>query len=99
MKRILIILAILLMMASSCNTTSTNSQPTTQPVEIYGKPTKEVIHVVTNYRFDSDMGRVWASKIVIDGHELLVFGSGLANPPTVIHNMACPCMGVYNIEK
>lgn len=30
-------------------------------------------------------------KMVIEGHEYLVFSSNLANPPTVIHSESCPC--------
>lgn len=64
-------------------------------VGIYGDPPQEVIPTITEYRFRSG----WALKVMIDGHEYLVFGSVHAHSPTVIHNMACPCMNTYNAEK
>ena len=87
----------------------TSTQPDTPPqldtivqldttvgqVGIYGDPPQEVIPTITEYRFRSG----WALKVMIDGHEYLVFGSVRAHSPTVIHNMACPCMNTYNAEK
>jgi uncharacterized secreted protein with C-terminal beta-propeller domain len=68
----------------SCGDTTVNKQSTNQS----NRPTKEVIHVIADYRFEGD----YVSKIMIDGHEYLVFSSRVTHPPTVIHNMACPCM-------
>lgn len=30
-------------------------------------------------------------KCTIENHEYIIFGSKLANPPTVVHNENCPC--------
>lgn len=68
---------------------------TARQAGIYGDPPQEVISTITEYRFRSG----WALKVMIDGHEYLVFGSVRAHSPTVIHNMACPCMNIYNAEK
>lgn len=68
---------------------------TVRQVGIYGDPPQEVIPTITEYKFRSG----WALKVMIDGHEYLVFGSVRAHSPTVIHNMACPCMNTYNAEK
>lgn len=75
--------------------TSTQPDTTVRQVGIYGDPPQEVISTITEYRFRSG----WALKVMIDGHEYLVFGSVRAHSPTVIHNMACPCMNTYNAEK
>ena len=68
---------------------------TVRQVGIYGDPPQEVISTITEYKFRSG----WALKVMIDGHEYLVFGSVRTHSPTVIHNMACPCMNTYNVEK
>ena len=68
---------------------------TARQVGIYGDPPQEVIPTITEYRFRSG----WALKVMIDGHEYLVFGSARTHSPAVIHNMACPCMNTYNAEK
>ena len=75
--------------------TPTQPDTTVRQVGIYGDPPQEVISTITEYRFRSG----WALKVMIDGHEYLVFGSVRAHSPTVIHNMACPCMNTYNAEK
>lgn len=75
--------------------TSTQPDTTALQVGIYGDPPQEVISTITEYRFRSG----WALKVMIDGHEYLVFGSVHTHSPTVIHNMACPCMNTYNAEK
>ena len=74
---------------------STQPDTTVRQAGIYGDPPQEVISTITEYRFRSG----WALKVMIDGHEYLVFGSVRAHSPTVIHNMACPCMNTYNAEK
>ena len=68
--------------------TSTQPDTTARQVGIYGDPPQEVISTITEYRFRSG----WALKVMIDGHEYLVFGSVHTQSPTVIHNMACPCI-------
>lgn len=75
--------------------TSTQPDTTARQAGIYGDPPQEVISTITEYKFRSG----WALKVMIDGHEYLVFGSVRAHSPTVIHNMACPCMNTYNAEK
>ena len=75
--------------------TSTQPDTTARQAGIYGDPPQEVVSTITEYRFRSG----WALKVMIDGHEYLVFGSVRAHSPTVIHNMACPCMNTYNAEK
>lgn len=75
--------------------TSIQPDTTARQAGIYGDPPQEVISTITEYRFRSG----WALKVMIDGHEYLVFGSVRAHSPTVIHNMACPCMNTYNAEK
>ena len=75
--------------------TSTQPDTTARQAGIYGDPPQEVISTITEYRFRSG----WALKVMIDGHEYLVFGSVRAHSPTVIHNMACPCMNTCNAEK
>lgn len=73
----------------------TQPDTTARQAGIYGDPPQEVISTITEYRFRSG----WALKVMIDGHEYLVFGSVRAHSPTVIHNMACPCMNTCNAEK
>ena len=68
--------------------TSTQPDTTALQVGIYGDPPQEVISTITEYKFRSG----WALKVMIDGHEYLVFGSVHTQSPTVIHNMACPCI-------
>ena len=75
--------------------TSTQPDTTARQAGIYGDPPQEVISTITEYRFRSG----WALKVMIDGHEYLVFGSVRAHSPTVIHNMACPCMNTCNAKK
>ena len=67
--------------------------PETETVTKAGTGTTvDKIEVISDYGQISRNSQSWCKKIQVDGHEYLVFGSGLANPPTVIHNMACPCM-------
>ena len=68
-------------------------QPVTTQVQPQTTQSDKVAEVVVEYKIlpVGAGGRSWVDKWVIDGHEYLVFGSGLANPPTVIHNEACPC--------
>lgn len=80
---------------STQSDTSPQPDTTVQQAGIYGDPPQEVISTITEYKFRSG----WAFKVMIDGHEYLVFGSVRAHSPTVIHNMACPCMNTYNAEK
>lgn len=89
MKKILFILfSFLLMVACDSSEQNVTSTPKQQV------KSDNVAEVVTEYKIlpAGAGGRCWVDKWVIDDHEYLIFGSGLANPPTVIHNEACPCM-------
>ena len=82
MKRLIILLIILVI--SSCGNCVTKS------IEISPKEERERI-IVTTYKVDGTNRSTCVEKFVIEGHEYLVFGSKLANPPTVIHSESCPC--------
>lgn len=88
MKKILFILfAFLLMVACDPLEQNVTSTPIQQV------KSDNVAEVVAEYKIlpVGAGGCSWVEKWAIDGHEYLVFGSRLANPPTVIHNEACPC--------
>ena len=88
MRKILFILVMVLMMASCGDLTTSASVQTTRTEQ-----SDKVAQILVEYKIQpaGDAGRCWVDKWLVDGHEYLVFGSGLANPPTVIHNEACPC--------
>lgn len=57
----------------------------------YKGPEKETAEVLMKYNLKYSDHGTWVEKIRIDNHDYLVFGSGVANPPTVIHSEDCPC--------
>lgn len=90
MKKILLAFALLvtvllvtLMACSSRGTEQTQQKPK--------GPEKEYVEILVDYKIINANTRTWVEKIGVDGHEYLMFGDGLANPPTVLHNEACPC--------
>lgn len=72
----------------ACSPSSTSEQSTVQHPKC---PEKGYAEILVDYRIKNNDTRVWVEKMGVDGHEYLIFGSGLANPPTVLHNEACPC--------
>ena len=86
MKQILTIFAIVLMMVS-CSQPSQQRQPKFE----YSGPETGYAEILVDYRIHGTSGKTWVKKIAVDDHEYLMFGSGLANPPTVIHSENCPC--------
>lgn len=87
MKKILLVFALLTMLVA-CGPVQTSEQPMVQHPE---GPEKGYAEILVDYHIRYNDTRVWVEKIGIDGHEYLMFGSGLANPPTVIHAETCPC--------
>lgn len=87
MKKILLAFALLTTLVA-CSPTSTSEQSTVQKPK---GPEKGYIEILVDYKIINSNTRDWVEKIGVDGHEYLMFGSGLANPPTVVHNEACPC--------
>lgn len=88
MKKIVIALTAALMFVScdcDCDCLVDNSSKTTP------KPQKDTAITIMTYEIKGYEGTLYIDKMVIDGHEYLLFSSKLANPPTVVHNMACPC--------
>ena len=74
---------------SACSSPMTEqTQPVTQKPR---GPEKGHAEILVDYRIINANTRTWVEKIGVDGHEYLMFGDGLANPPTVLHNEACPC--------
>lgn len=86
MKKVLFVLTIMLMMVSC----SQPYQPG-QPKFEYSGPETGYAKILVDYRIYGASGKTWVEKIAVDDHEYLMFGSGLANPPTVIHSENCPC--------
>lgn len=86
MKKILFALTLLFLLVGCGQPVNTQVQPQITQSD-------KVANVLVEYKIHpaGASGRCWVDKWEIDGHEYLVFGSGLANPPTVIHNEACPC--------
>ena len=87
MKKILLVLALLTTLVA-CSPAPTSEQPMVQKQR---GPEKGYAEILVDYKIINRDTRTWVEKIGVDGHEYLMFGSGLANPPTVIHNEACPC--------
>lgn len=85
MKKILLAFALLvtLMACSNPGTEQTQQKPK--------GPEKGYAEILVVYKIINADTRTWVEKIGVDGHEYLMFGSGLANPPTVIHSEKCPC--------
>ena len=89
MKKLLLALALLATMVA-CSPTPTPEQ--TQTVEQNpNDPEKGYAEILVDYKIINSDTRDWVKKIRVDGCEYLMFGSGLANPPTVIHSEKCPC--------
>lgn len=95
-KKILTILMGVLIIAfnvaivvSACN--GPNTEQTQTVVQNRKGPEIGYAEILVDYKIKHNDTRVWAEKIRIDDHDYLMFGSGLANPPTVVHNEACPC--------
>ena len=77
MKKLILILLTAILL--SCN----NTQITTTDE-------KEII-TFSEYRIIGSNYYRSIEKCTIEGHEYIIFGSKLANPPTVVHNENCPC--------
>lgn len=88
MKKILFILTLLFLLVGCDQSQSVTTQVQPQTIQ-----SDKVAKVLVDYKIQptGSSGRCWVDKWEVDGHEYLIFGSGLANPPTVIHNEACPC--------
>lgn len=71
-------------------------EQTQQVVQNPKGPEKGYAEILVDYKIKHSDTRVWAEKIRIDDHDYLMFGSGLANPPTVIHSENCPCKQTAN---
>lgn len=86
MKKILFALTLLFLLVGC-------GQPVTTQVQPQTTQSDNVAKILVEYKIQpaGESGRCWVDKWEVDDHEYLVFGSGLANPPTVIHNEACPC--------
>ncbi len=54
-------------------------------------PEKGYAEILVDYKIKHSNTKVWVEKIRVDDHDYLLFGSALANPPTVIHSENCPC--------
>lgn len=100
-KKILTILMGVLIIAfnvaivvSACN--GPNTEQTQPVVQNQRCPKKEYAEILVDYKIKHNDTRVWAEKIRVDDHEYLLFGSSLANPPTVIHSENCPCKQTTN---
>lgn len=87
MKKILLALALLTTLVA-CSPTSTSEQPTVQKPK---GPEKGYAEILVDYKIKHADTKTWVEKIRVDGCDYLMFGSGLANPPTVIHSEKCPC--------
>lgn len=85
MKKILLALALLTTLVACSN-------PGTEQTQQKPKgPEKGYAEILVDYKIKHSDTRVWVEKIMVDDCEYLMFGSGLANPPTVIHSEKCPC--------
>ena len=86
MKKIVIALTAALMFVScGCDCLVDNSSETTP------KPQRDTATTIMSYKIKGYEDALYIDKMTIDGHEYLLFSSKLANSPTVVHNMACPC--------
>ena len=72
---------ILALLVTACSQEKDEPKPTPVADEIS----------VTHYEINGSQMYRSVEKFVIEGHEYLVFGAKLANPPTVVHNENCPC--------
>lgn len=87
MKKILLAFALLTALVA-CSPAPTSEQSTVQ----YPRgPEKGYAEILVDYKIKHNDTRVWVEKISVDNHDYLMFGSSLANPPTVIHSENCPC--------
>ena len=66
-------------------------EQTQQVVQNSRGPEKGYAEILVDYKIKHSDTRVWVEKIMVDDHDYLMFGSALANPPTVIHSENCPC--------
>jgi len=89
MKKLLLAFVLLATMVA-CSPTPTPEQTQTVEQNPNG-PEKGYAEILVDYRIINANTRTWVEKIRVDDHDYLMFGSGLANPPTVLHNEACPC--------
>ena len=89
MKKLLLALTLLATLVA-CSPTPTPEQTQTVEQNPNG-PEKGYAKILVDYRIINSDTRDWVKKIRVDGCEYLMFGSGLANPPTVIHSEKCPC--------
>jgi hypothetical protein len=88
MKKILLVFTLLVTLVACSGPAPEQTQ---QVVQNPKGPEKGYAEILVNYKIKHSDTRVWAEKIRIDDHDYLMFGSGLANPPTVIHSENCPC--------
>ena len=88
MKKILLVFALLVTLVACGGPVPDQTQPVVQNQRC---PKKEYAEILVDYKIKHSDTRTWVEKIRVDDHDYLLFGSGLANPPTVIHSENCPC--------
>lgn len=88
MKKILLAFALLVTLVACSSPMTEQTQPV---VENPGGPEKGYAEILVDYKIIHSDTKTWVEKIRVDDHDYLMFGSGLANSPTVIHSENCPC--------
>lgn len=88
MKKILLTFALLVTLVACSGPAPEQTQPVVQKQRC---PEKGYAEILVDYKIKHSDTRTWVEKIRVDDHDYLMFGSGLANPPTVIHSENCPC--------
>jgi len=88
MKKILLEFALLTTLVACSGPAPEQTQPVVQNPN---GPEKGYAEILVDYKIKNNDTWVWVEKIRVDDHDYPMFGSGLANPPTVLHSENCPC--------